>query len=283
MAGGTVDADFGVASVFPVSVPSGGAVGQGLEFWAEQTVIILIIYILPPFMATLPGLRPLVSGGQHTSIFKYLLADMRRLVSGVGNNGLRFRESRCYTVIDLIKGHAAMYISGGNNGLQNKTMLVTGRVGLIGKPTLERSLDKRAAVRIGHAPLHGVLLLLRGIIPALLCWCRRCVIVIKRLLSVGLPVRVYLLHQFLRVMPECRGYLYLHPFFRVGIGLDVHAVYKNCLGGEISRLRHFLQDPTEYLIYCLLGKPVPEIINSLWRNVGPPPAGCIPETSDTHC
>ena len=59
-------------------------------------------------MAALPGLRPLVSGGQHTPIFKYLLADMRRLVSGVGNNGLSFRESRCYTVIDLIKGHAVM-------------------------------------------------------------------------------------------------------------------------------------------------------------------------------
>src|SRR5699024_12119296 len=97
----------------------------------------------------------------------------------------------CYTVIDLIKGHAVMDVSGGNDGLQNKTMLVAGCVGLIGKLPLVLSLDKQAAVRIGHAPLHGALLLLlppgqllpRGIVPALLSWCRRCIIVIKRFLS----------------------------------------------------------------------------------------------------
>ena len=126
----------------------------------------------------------------------------------------------------------------------------------------------RYAEQDTHAPLHGTrllflppgMLLLRGIIPELLCWCRRCAIVIKRSLSVGLPVCVYLLHQFLRVMPGSHGYLYLHPFFRVGIGLDVRAVYKSCLGGEISCLRHFFQDPTEYLVYCLRSKSVLEIV-----------------------
>ena len=67
---------------------------------------------------------------------------MRGFVGGVGNNGLRFRESCCYTVIDFIKGHAVMYIPGGNDCLQNKAMLVTGRVGLIGKLPLVHSLDK---------------------------------------------------------------------------------------------------------------------------------------------
>ena len=123
MAGGATGADLGAASVFPVSVPVGGAVRQGLEFRAEYTAIILVIYILPPFMAALPGLRPFVSGGQHTSIFKHLFADVRGFVGSVGNNGLRFRESCCYTVIDLIKGHAVMYIPRGNDGLQNKPCL----------------------------------------------------------------------------------------------------------------------------------------------------------------
>ena len=36
------------------------------------------------------------------------LADVRGFAGSVGSNGLRFRESRCYTVIDLIKGHAVM-------------------------------------------------------------------------------------------------------------------------------------------------------------------------------
>ena len=48
--------------------------------------------------------------------------------------------------------------------------------------------------------------------------------------------------------------------FRVGVGLDVRAVYKDRLGGKVSRLRHFLQDPTKDLVYRFLGKPVPEVI-----------------------
>src|SRR5699024_11603109 len=44
----------------------------------DHTVIILVIDILPPHVAALPGLRPLVSCGQHTPIFKYLLADSCR-------------------------------------------------------------------------------------------------------------------------------------------------------------------------------------------------------------
>ena len=50
--------------------------------------------------------------------------------------------SSYYTVIDLIKGHAVMDISGGNDGLQNKSMFVAGRVGLIGKLPLVVSLHK---------------------------------------------------------------------------------------------------------------------------------------------
>ena len=76
----------------------------------------------------------------------------------------------------------------------------------------------------------------------------------------GLPALVYLPHQCLAVVPGCHRYLYLYLLFRVGIGLDVRAVYKNFLGGEISRRRHFLQNPKEYPVYCLLGKPVPEIV-----------------------
>ena len=51
-------------------------------------------------------------------------------------------ESCCYTVIDFIKSHAVMDISGGNHGLQHKSMFVAGRVGLIGKLPLVVSLHK---------------------------------------------------------------------------------------------------------------------------------------------
>ena len=63
----------------------------------------------------------------------------------------------------------------------------------------------------------------------------------------GQAFLVHLIHQFLGILfGGCRD-LDLYLLFRVGIGLDVHTVYKDRPGGKVSRLRHFLQDPTEYL------------------------------------
>ena len=58
---------------------------------------------------------------------------MRGLVGGIGNYRLYFRKSIRHTVIHFIKSHTVMYIAGGNDGLQDKAMLVTGGMGLIGK------------------------------------------------------------------------------------------------------------------------------------------------------
>ena len=268
MAGGTVDTDVGITPVLPVSIPVRGTVGEYLVLRANHTVIVLVIYILPPLVAALHGLRALISGGQHTSIFKYLFADMRGLVGGIGNNRLCFRKIRCHTVIDFIKCHTIMYISGSNDCLQNKSMLVAGRVGFIGKLPFVLSLHKQATVRIGYAPDHRtqllflppVQLLPGGIVPALLCRNWWLVIVVKGLLSMGLPVCVYLFHQFLGIVSGCRRNLHLHLLLGVGVGFDVGAVHKYCLRRKVAGLRHFLQNPTEYLVGCLLCKAMPEII-----------------------
>ena len=48
--------------------------------------------------------------------------------------------------------------------------------------------------------------------------------------------------------------------FRVGVGLDVGPVYENCLGGQISRVRHLFQYPRKDLVHGFCGKPMTEII-----------------------
>ena len=88
MAGGAVGTDLGIASAFPVSVPVGSPVCQRLVFRAEHAVIVLGIDILPPLVAALQGLWTLVGGGQHSSIFKYLFADVWSFVGGDRDNGL---------------------------------------------------------------------------------------------------------------------------------------------------------------------------------------------------
>ena len=131
MAGGTVDTDAGVTFVLPVSLPVGGAVGQYLVLRAEHAVIVLVIHILPPLVAAFHGLGPFVGGGQYSAVAKYFLTDMRGLVGGIGHNGLYFRKCLCHTVIYVIESHTVMYIAGGNDGLQEKAILVTGGMGLI--------------------------------------------------------------------------------------------------------------------------------------------------------
>ena len=160
MAGGTAGTDLGVAPVLPVSVPVGGAVGQHLELRTNHTVIVLVIHILPPLVATLHGLGPLIGGGEHPFVSKYFFADVRGLIRGIGNNRLYFRKIGCHTVIDLVKDHAVMYIAGGNHGFQHKAVFVAGGVGLIGKLPLVLPLRKQAAVRVGHAPGRGAQLFL---------------------------------------------------------------------------------------------------------------------------
>ena len=85
---------------------------------------------------------------------------MRGLVGGIGNYRLYFRESIRHTVIHFIKSHTVMYIAGGNDGLQDKAMLVTGGLGLLGQLPLVLPLPKQTAVRIRHAPGHRAQLLL---------------------------------------------------------------------------------------------------------------------------
>ena len=151
-------------------------------------------------MAAFHHLRALVSCGEHSAVIKNLLADMGRLVRGVGNNGFCFPEGRRY--IDFIKGYAVMDISGGNDGLQNESMPVAGRVGPIGKLPLVLSLYKETAVRVGHAFcdhtslvfLSAGQLLSGGVVLSLLWWL---VIIVERLLPIGFPIWVHLLLQYI--------------------------------------------------------------------------------------
>ena len=77
----------------------------------------------------------------------------------------------------------------------------------------------------------------------------------------GLLVCVYLFHQFLGVVLGCGRNLRLHLlFFVLALALMCVPSMNTALGGKVSRLRHFLQDPTKDLVYRLLGKPVPEVI-----------------------
>ena len=168
---------------------------------------------------------------------------MRCLVSGICNNGFRLGKGFCYLVVYLIKSNTVMYIAGSYHRFQHKAMAITGRMRLVRKLPLVVSLDEQAAVRVSYAFCdHACLVflpagqLLSGGIVLSLLWR----LIIERLLSVGFPIRVDLLHQFLCIVPGCRRYRSLDLFLCVGIGFDVGAVNEDRLGRQISCLRYFL-------------------------------------------
>ena len=67
--------------------------------------------VFPPLMPSLHRLRAFVGRGKYTLITKYLLADMRCLVSAVCNNSFDFWKSLRYLVIYPVKGHTVVDIS----------------------------------------------------------------------------------------------------------------------------------------------------------------------------
>ena len=65
--------DLRVAAIFPVAVPVGGTVFQGLVFRADHAVIVSIINILPPLVPAFHRHGTLVGSGQHPDIGKHFL------------------------------------------------------------------------------------------------------------------------------------------------------------------------------------------------------------------
>ena len=56
------------------------------------------------------------------------------------------------------------------------------------------------------------------------------------------------------------GNLFLYLLFVVCVCLDVCAVDEYRCGGQISRFRYFVQDPSKYLIHRFACESVPKIV-----------------------
>ncbi len=148
MPGWTFLADVASALVFPITFPVRGRVVQRLVLRANDDIIVLVIDILPPFMPAFFRLRPLVSGGKNSAIIKNFLADMRCLVRAVRYHGFHLGKSLSQPVVYIVECHAVMYISCRYDCLQDKSVLVTGSMGLISEAPFMFSLMKQAAIRI---------------------------------------------------------------------------------------------------------------------------------------
>ena len=167
MPGWALSADFRVACVFPVTIPVGGAVSQGLVFWTDHAAVVFIIDVSPPGMSALSGHGTLVSSGQHPAIIKHFPADVRGLAGSVCHHGLCLGKGLGQFVVDIIKRHAVVDIAGGNHSLQYTAVLVAGTVSFAGKAPLMLSFVKQPTLRVLHsACIAGTIGTLH---PSLLC------------------------------------------------------------------------------------------------------------------
>ena len=95
MSGRTVAADLWITFILTVTVTVCRSVFQYLVFRTQNTIIILVIYILPPFMSVFhrPGTR--IGCRQYLSIAEYQFADVRCLVGPAAATPL-FSERSIY-------------------------------------------------------------------------------------------------------------------------------------------------------------------------------------------
>ena len=68
--------DFWVAAIFPLTVPVGGTVRQGLVFRADHAVIGFIINILPPLVPAFHRQGTFAGSGQHPATGEHFFADV---------------------------------------------------------------------------------------------------------------------------------------------------------------------------------------------------------------
>ena len=116
----------------PVAISVGCTVVQYLVFWADDTVIVFIVYVFPPFVAALHGSGAVCRLWTKPPILKYLFANMGRFVGAVGYYGRYFRVLLYHFVIYIVKGHAVMDVAGGHFHVEHKAVDIACRMCFIG-------------------------------------------------------------------------------------------------------------------------------------------------------
>ena len=120
---------FGIALVFSVSVSVGRTVCKRMVLGTNHAIVILIVYILPPFVSAVHGHRPFVSCTENAVVIKNLLANMGSFVCAVGYNGFYLGKSFGHFFIYVIECYAIMYVAGSYYGFQDISVLITCGVG----------------------------------------------------------------------------------------------------------------------------------------------------------
>ena len=152
--GRALGTDFWGTAIFPVTVPVGGTVCQGLIFRADRAVIGFIINILPTLVPAFHRQGTFAGSGQHPAIGEHFFADVWSFVCGIRHNGLNLWKTFGHFVVDVVERHAVVDIAGGNHRFQHIAVLIADGMGLIGKLPLMFSLHKHTAIRVCGAFCH---------------------------------------------------------------------------------------------------------------------------------
>lgn len=96
---------------------------QDFVFRTNDTVIVLVIYIVPPRQSILLGHGAFVSGGKNSSTVEDSFADPRCFIGAVCHDYFVFRVLLANLVIERLKGYAVMDVSRGYFHSQYKLCL----------------------------------------------------------------------------------------------------------------------------------------------------------------
>lgn len=124
----TSSADLGIALKLPVSVAVRVGVSQNLVVGADHAIVILVIDIFIAAKKSLFAHGALVGSGYVSAILLYFLAYPWGLVSGVHCNRFHFFKGCNNILINSIKHHTVMDVSGRDFTGQHKVVFITGHM-----------------------------------------------------------------------------------------------------------------------------------------------------------
>ena len=126
-----VTTDLWITFVLPITVTVCRAVFQYMVLRTQYAIIILVIYILLPFVSAFHCLGTRIGCEKNLTIPVYQFTDVRGLVGAVGHERMDTVEFFGDSLIQIVKRNTVMDIAGGYFYIQNHTVCITGGVGFI--------------------------------------------------------------------------------------------------------------------------------------------------------
>lgn len=221
---------------------------QNLIFRTDHTIKILIVNIFRWLEIAIFSTGTLVWKDGDAVAFEDFSGNCRRFVARIHYGKFDLWKSFNQAIVIQFKSHTVMDISSCHLNIENVTVFITRRVGLVGKLLLVIAFVENTTVRIRFGFRHNFRL-----------W-RLIVVIRKWPLSVVFSIFVDLCHELLFILFRSNRYFLFDTFFHVGTRFNVRTINENGFRRKHIACSNFIENPVENVLDRLFRKAMLEIV-----------------------